>query len=109
MNMELHKATNHVKQVSYAAYLLKLNASSRLGLLEAMKPELREKMQALMNHQKAIDIANMEPQVRAMYLSNLKRTNYVRYEEMLPKIVSYIWKPTSDIKDKCRHTPVELN
>ena len=36
---------------------------------------------------KAKNIAELEPQVRVMYLSNLKRTNHVRYEELYPKVV----------------------
>ena len=89
MNMELHKAPNHVKQVQYAAYLLNLDASRRMGLLEAMKPALREKMEALLMDQKAKNIASLLPEVRRMYLTQLKRHNLIRYELLLPKVAAY--------------------
>lgn len=109
MNIKQHLKTNREKQANYACYLLNLTSDRRMSLLEKMKPALREKMEALMVDQKAKNIADMEPQVRSMYLSNLKKTNFARYKEILPKIVSHIWKPTSDIKDECRFIPAVLN
>ena len=43
MNKQLHAEANHEKQVKYAAYLLNLIPNRRMGLLENMKPKLREK------------------------------------------------------------------
>ena len=89
MNTKKHELTNHSKQVSYAKYLLTLNANRRMGLLEAMKPALREKMDALLLEQKAENIASLLPEVRRLYLTQLKRLNPDRYEVLLPKVAAY--------------------
>jgi len=84
-----HAESNHSKQVKYAAYLLKLNASSRVGMLAAMKPKLREKMDALILEQKAKNISDWAPQVRTSYLKQLRNNNFTQYQTLLPKVAAY--------------------
>lgn len=89
MNKELHATTNHAKQVSYAKYLLTLDTNRRMGLLEAMKPELREKIDALILEQKAKNIAGWEPQIKTSYLKQLKNNNFIHYSALRPKVAAY--------------------
>jgi Mg/Co/Ni transporter MgtE len=89
MNIKQHLKANREKQANYARYLLNLTSDRRMSLLEKMKPALREKMEALMVDQKAKNIASLVPEVRRMYLTQLKRHNPIRYELLLLKVAAY--------------------
>lgn len=89
MNIKQHLKANREKQTNYACYLLNLTSDRRMSLLEKMKPALREKMEALMVDQKAKNIASLVPEVRRMYLTQLKRHNPIRYELLLLKVAAY--------------------
>lgn len=85
--------SNEEKQKSYARYLVKLPLYRRNLILSRMKPCLEKKMKSLIKELNdnrildlARDIANFDPDVKALYLKRIQRNQNSLYQKIKPLV-----------------------